>query len=147
MRAMSCRFVFAALLAAAALSPAAAQESEGGHSVDVGVAKWDTMPRLRERTDSLDYSRYVGAVETMLKEQTCKLPGQSWKRFDITVPYAVLVEPDGRVERVLVSDMDCPSLETIVGMAAIERLNGKDFRLAGGDKARWHAAEMSFSLR
>ena len=49
----------------------------------------------------------VDRVETMLESGACTIRGQSAKKFDITIPYAVLVEPDGSARRVVVAETGC----------------------------------------
>ena len=120
--------------------PAAAQ------TVEVGRANWTKLPQLETGDRMLDYAPLAAEVERMLKEKQCALPGQSARRFDITIPYAVLVEPNGQISRVLVSDMQCKPLEALVGETAIALAQGAQPR-PGAQKARWYASEVNFNLQ
>ena len=133
------------ILAAAALailaSPVAAQ------TVDVGRANWNALPQLETDDGVLPMETLVTAVEDILKTKQCKLKGQSYQRFDITVPYAVLLEPDGSTNRVVVGEMNCPALETLVGRVALERAQLGHYGPTGQSKARWYAHKMNFALQ
>jgi hypothetical protein len=123
-----------------AAAPAAAQ------TVQVGSANWSHLTRLSARTDSVDYEKAVSSVEAMVKNGTCRI-GESTRTFDIAVPYAVLVEPNGTVSRILVSDTKCVPLQQLVGIAALTRVHHGDFELPAGPKARWYRSEMNFTLQ
>ncbi|HYD36898.1 MAG TPA: hypothetical protein VEA60_04755, partial [Allosphingosinicella sp.] len=118
--------IFAALLLATAGGPV---------QVDVGRADWDSMPPLKvERR--LPTADMVGQVERILLSGECSLAGQTARRFDITVPYAVLVEPDGGARRVVVAETGCAPLESYVGLVVLTMADAGDFRSSGEAKAR-----------
>ena len=108
------------------------QAKTAGESIETGMAKWDKLPALKAKPGHLPYSQLVESVEKILRRKECQLPGQSPKAFDIEVPYAVLMAPDGKVQRVLVSQMNCPALESLVGFTVLARAERGDFQ-AGGD--------------
>ena len=134
------RFLAVAALAVLA-SPAAAQ------TVDVGRANWSAMPSLNVTDADLPMDVLVTAVEDILKTKQCKLEGQSYQQFDITVPYAVLLEPDGTTSRVVVGEVNCAPIETLVGRIALERSNLGHYQPTGLSRARWHADKISFVLQ
>jgi hypothetical protein len=133
------KIMLAALLIGISV-PAAAQ------TVETGRANWTKLPKLETGNRMLDYAPLAAEVERMLKEKQCTLPGQSARRFDITIPYAVLVEPNGQISRVLVSDMQCKPLEALVGEAAIAIAQGVQPG-PGAQKALWYASEVNFNLQ
>lgn len=118
-----------------------------GQALEVGSARWETMPALRERPANLPYRRLVSMVERMLQAEQCALPGQSARSFDIEVPFAVLVGPDGSASRVVVSQMSCTPLEEMVGLIALARAERGDFRPSGGAEPRWYRGRINFTLR
>jgi hypothetical protein len=116
----------------------------GPIQVDVGRADWDRMPPLKiERR--LPTAAMVGQVEKILLDGGCKLEGQTAKQFDITVPYAVLVEPDGGARRVVVGETGCAPLESYVGLVVLTMADEGDFRSSGQATARWYASELNFT--
>ncbi|HEX8380021.1 MAG TPA: hypothetical protein VF619_05680 [Allosphingosinicella sp.] len=119
----------------------------GPLQVDVGRADWSALPPLKAVQRVLPSTDMVDKVETMLESGSCKLPGQSAKKFDITIPYAVLVEPDGKAKRVIVAETGCAELETFVGIIVTAMAREGDFRPTNEAKARWFASELNFNLQ
>lgn len=117
----------------------------GAQTVEVGRADWSALPRI-ENAREIPMAGLVGRVEEMLRSKACTLSGQTADRFDITVPYAILLEPDGSTKRVVVAETGCTPLETMVGEVALLRARSGHFRPARGGKARWYAHEINFTL-
>lgn len=114
--------------------------------VDVGRADWSAFPELRRTARDLPMATMVAHVETILREGRCVLAGQSANRFDITVPYLVLLEPNGSTSRVVVADIGCPALETYVGSVVIALAREGDFPPTGERRARWYGSNFNFNL-
>jgi hypothetical protein len=115
--------------------------------VDVGRADWNAMPPLKAERRDLPTLEMVGRVQEMLASGECRLAGQTQHRFDLTVPYAVLVEPDGRPRRVVVAESGCSALETYVGRIVLAMADARDFKPTGERTARWFASAVNFTLR
>jgi len=115
--------------------------------VDVGRADWSAMPPLRAERRDLPTLEMLGQVQEMLASGECRLEGQTSHRFELTVPYAVLVEPDGRARRVVVAESGCSALETYVGRIVLAMAGARDFKPTGERTARWFASAVNFSLR
>ena len=114
--------------------------------VDVGRANWGAFPELRRDARELPVAAMVGTVETILRERQCELSGQEASRFNITVPYLVLLEPNGTARRIVVADIGCPALETYVGSLVTALAHEGDFRPTGEGRARWYASNFNFNL-
>jgi hypothetical protein len=119
----------------------------GPLQVDVGRANWAALPPLNKVERVMPSPEMVDRVETMLESGACTIRGQSAKRFDITIPYAVLVEPDGSSRRVVVAETGCAELETYVGVIVSAMAGAGDFRPTREAKARWFASELNFNLQ
>jgi hypothetical protein len=132
--------LLAAVLAMSAV-PATAQ------SIDVGHANWDKFPRLKTADRRLPYDLLVGKVEQMLASDQCQLQGQSPRKFDIVVPYAVLLDEQGRASRIVVNDLGCPPLETMVGTLVADMSRLGDFTGGAPEKPRWYASVINFTLQ
>ena len=115
--------------------------------VDVGRADWSALPPLKATRRPLPTRDMVDRVQRMIETESCKLPGQKAKRFDITIPYAVLVSPDGKASRAVVAETGCAELETFVGIIVAAMAREGDFRPTRETKARWFASELNFSLQ
>lgn len=119
----------------------------GPLQVDVGRANWAALPPLDTAERVMPSPEMVDRVETMLESGACTIRGQSAKKFDITIPYAVLVEPDGSASRVVVAETGCAELETYVGVIVSAMAGAGDFRPTREAKARWFASELNFNLQ
>lgn len=115
--------------------------------VDVGSANWSAFPALKAKERPLPTRDMVDRVETMLESGRCKIAGQSARRFNITIPYAVLVEPDGQARRAVIGQTGCAELETLVGTIVAAMAREGDFRPTREAKARWFASELTFDLQ
>ncbi|HEY0627658.1 MAG TPA: hypothetical protein VGD10_13145 [Allosphingosinicella sp.] len=116
-------------------------------TIEVGRAQWDRFPSLEKRGRELPVSTMVGLVEEMLASKQCELEGQSAKRFDITVPYAVMLGPDGYAQRIVVADVGCAPLETMIGQAVYGLSSSGNFSKSGAKTGRWYVDEVSLILQ
>jgi hypothetical protein len=121
-------------------------EAGEGQAIQAGSAKWETLPPLKERPAHLPYSRLIPTVEEMLRKGECQMPGQTPKSFDIVVPFAVLVEPDGKATRVLIPEETCAPVGTLVGLVALSRARRGDFLPTNEPKARWYSSSINFTV-
>jgi hypothetical protein len=115
--------------------------------VDVGQIKLASLPTMARAERNLPTAQMVGEVERILGPGGCKLPGQSSRSFDIDIPYAALVEPDGSVSRVVVGELGCSQLESYAGLVVLELARLGDFRKNAPAKARWYGDKLNFNLR
>jgi hypothetical protein len=114
--------------------------------VDVGRVNLATLPKLRQAGRDLPTPVMVGDVEAMLETGQCSLPGQSSARFDIDIPYAVLVQPDGSATRVVVGELGCEKLESYAGLIVLKLAGMGDFAATGEKRARWYGSKLNFNL-
>ena len=131
-----------ALIAAAALAGNAPEVK-----VDVGQIDAKRLPALIAVNRPLPTPTMVGNVAKMLTSGKCRFTGQTARSFDITVPYAVLVEPDGNSRHVVVQETGCQALEGYVGLLVLQMARHGDFAKSAGPEARWYASELNFNLR
>ena len=129
-----------------ALLALAAFASTPAIQVDVGRANWSAFPEPRRAERELPVAAMVAEVETILRERQCEIPGQSADQFNITIPYLVLLEPNGSASRVVVADFGCPPLETYVGLLVGALARDGTFRPTGDSRARWYGSNFNFNL-
>ena len=122
-------------------SPASAQ------SVDVGNANWSKLPAVTAKPSRIDTAQLATAVETILSTKQCTLRDQSSRHFDISVPYAVQFDPQGKVSRILVGSMDCTPLEQLVGYVVLARSDAGDYTAGNAGPDRWYASAVNINLR
>jgi hypothetical protein len=135
------KLFLAAIAAFLVQAPASAQ------SIEVGTANWAKFPEAKTGARHINDEQMVIEAAKILKEGQCDLGRQQRaEHFDITVPYAVLVQPSGTVIRVLVSDMHCRPIEMLAGAAVRLRWLEGDFLPTGEAKARWYAGSLNFTM-
>lgn len=115
--------------------------------IDAAEADWAGFPRLERAARPLPTAAMVTQVERILRSGGCRLVGQSPNRFSIDVPFAVLLDPDAQVLRVIVRDMNCAPLEGYVGQIVLELARQGDFRSTAADAPIWYGDSLSFTLR
>lgn len=114
--------------------------------IDVGQAQWTTFPELTPEPRNLPTGAMLTRVESILKDRECEMRGQTHRRFDITVPWLVQVEPDGRLSRLVVADMGCRPLEVYVATLVVALAQRGDIRPAPSPEPRIYASDFNFNL-
>jgi hypothetical protein len=124
---------------AAVAVPAAAQK------VSTGTTQWDQLPPAKIGIDDTDYSRLVRWATQELQKPECRSNGMRPNRFDIDEPYAVLVAPDGSVTRIIVKEMGCPGLNTVIGSTLADMAKRGKFHATGEATPLWYGGRLSFA--
>jgi hypothetical protein len=127
------------LALAAAAVPAAAQK------VTTGTADWDTFPAVKIGSDDIDYSRLVRWTTQELQKPECRAKGMRATRFDVDEPYAVLVAPNGTVSHIVVREMGCPGLNTVIGSTLADMAKRGKFHPTGEAAPAWYAGRLSYA--
>jgi hypothetical protein len=84
-------------------------------------------------------------TEQILASGECKLPGMRPDKFDIDRPYAVLVEPSGAVQRIIVGETGCAGLNTMLGSTVHRWAQRGQFRPTGEKEPRWYVGRIAFA--
>ena len=113
--------------------------------VDVGRFNSKDFPNLTTLERRMPHGDMVARVEQILAKRTCRLKGQTKTDFDITVPYAALMEDGGTLKRVVVKEIGCAPIETLIGQIVAARAARGDFPVKQGEGERWYASEVSFT--
>jgi hypothetical protein len=124
------------ILAAAALS---------GVSVDAGRFDQSQFPNATRVERRLPDAELTRQIDNILASGQCRLQGQTRTHYDILVPYAVLMQPSGEAVRVVVKDIGCAPIETLVGQVATELSRVGDFRPTHQEGEHWYVSEAHFS--
>lgn len=117
-----------------ALAVAALLVSSAAHAqpVDVGTGDWARFPVARQTGQSQIGPAVADAVQTLGRSGTCRVPGLGPRRVNISVPFTLRFERSQQVERIVVRDVGCPELETLVGRV-LQRLAAQgEFVATGG---------------
>jgi hypothetical protein len=127
------------LLSLLALSAAA--------SAPVEVGKFDQtqFPNAKKVERRIPQAELVRRVDKIMAAKQCAIPGQVKDNYNIVVPYAVLMEPDGQASKIVVKDTGCEPIEILVGQVANELVRAGDFRKNRNDVERWYVSEVYFA--
>lgn len=114
--------------------------------VPIFVGRFDPadFPNAQKVERRLPHAEMNHRVEQMLANE-CKLPGQTKTKFNITIPYAVLLDNSGQAKKVVVKDISCPSMEKLVGQIGSQLATHGDFKVAHSEGERWYVSDVYFS--
>ncbi len=111
------------------------------------VGKFDPadFPDAQKIERRMPHADLNNRIEKILSEKRCTIEGQTKTRFDIVVPYAVLMDASGKPERVVVKDLGCAPIERLVGEIGSELANAGDFKAARSGTRSWYVSEAYFT--
>ena len=130
-------FLAAALLLVAL--PASAQ------TVEVAEGKWSNLPYAKERGLGSISSTAVARIHEVIASGDCQVEGQSRRKLDMTVPFALLFSPEGDLQKVVLQRIGCPEVEGILGGTVLELVKLGKYAPTGENSAGWYRSEISFS--
>jgi hypothetical protein len=133
-----------AALLLSVLQPAAAPAV----NVDVDVGRFDPadFPELIRLDRRMPEDEMHRRVEAMIADGRCRLEGATARRFNIVVPFAILMKPDGTPQEVVVHEAGCEALETLVGQILLAQLRRGDYRPQHRQGERWYVSELGFAM-
>jgi hypothetical protein len=131
------RLIALALLVSSASAPAT--------TVEVATGDWSGLPELRTRGSDTISARAVARIHEIVATGECSLPGQSKRKLDLTVPFAVQFQPNGTVERIIIPRMNCAPVESIMGRVLLDLVAAGEYRATGENLQGWYRSEISFS--
>ena len=132
------------LLAAAALllgsAPAAAT------IIESGTGDWSGIPMMRAQVGVGLDGDAVGAIDALLARRECAIAGQRRGNIDMRVPFIVLFNASGAVDRLVVQRLDCPRAEGVLAGEVLRMIERGAFAPEGGRREGWFRGEVSFSF-
>lgn len=112
--------------------------------VEVGVTDWDKLPPAS--VGYFDYHTLSDWSEQVMGSAKCRAAGYNPERFKVDQPYAVLLEPNGKVDRIVIAESKCPGLDYIVGLALQALSEARKFNATGASKPRWYGGRIRFEV-
>lgn len=131
------RFLALALLLGS--FPAAAQ------TVEVAEGKWNNLPYAKERGLGSISSNAVARIHEVIASGDCEVPGQSKRKLDMTVPFALQFSPEGALQKIILQKIGCAEIEGILGGTVLELVKLGKYAPTGENSAGWYRSEISFS--
>lgn len=116
--------------------------------IDVDVGRFDPadFPELIRLNRRMPENEMHRRVEAMVADGRCTLEGATERRFNIVVPFAILMQADGTPDTVVVHEAGCEALEILVGEIVLAQLRRGDFRPQHEEGERWYVSEIGFAM-
>ena len=128
------------------VQPSASPPSRLTVEVDVGLFEPEDFPEMVRLERYMPHGDMVARVERMIADGRCTIAGATESRFNIVVPYAILMEPDGTPNSVVVRESGCAVLETLVGQIVLAQLERGDYVPSHEEGDRWYVSEVAFAM-
>lgn len=126
-----------AILATAATSVQAQQ-------VDVGTGDWSNLPRARVVGNANVGQAVAAEVERIGRDRSCQVAGLGPRRVDIAIPFVLEIDSSQQVQRIVVKDIGCPELETLLGRV-VQRLASIG-EYSGTEGPGWYRSVLELSV-
>lgn len=124
---------------------AAAASPAGAPTVRIATAAWDEFPQVRVSETNIDYSRLSRWAEEVLATPECRAAKWRPEKFDIDARYAVLVDAGGAVREIVIKDMGCPGLNTLVASTVHEWAQKGKIPVGRPASATWFGGRLAFA--
>lgn len=107
--------------------------------------RWDALPSVKMKSTELNVNLLNDWAEKILRSGECSLPGMRPEKFDIDQPYAVLVEPSGNVQKIVVGETGCAGLNSLLGTTVARWAEEGRYRPTGVSEPRWYVGRIAFA--
>ena len=116
-------------------------------TIPVEVGRFDpaNFPHAKMIDRRMPDADLVRRVDVIMANKECAFSGQTKDSYDIVAPYAVLISTGGAASRIVVKDLGCPAIETLVGQVVNELVKAGDFRPDPFGGERWYVSEIGFA--
>jgi hypothetical protein len=123
------------------LAPVAAASAT---KVEVADGNWSYLPLMKQRgSDNLNNDA-LARINEIVHEGSCTLPGQQGPHYDVKLSFAAHFAPDGSLDRLVMSRLNCPEIEGLLGGALLEMIKAGDYKPTGQNPEGWYRGELSF---
>jgi hypothetical protein len=111
------------------------------------VGRFDpsSFPNAAKAARVLPQAELNRTVQHVLAKRQCRISGQTKDRFNIAVRYAVLLDSAGQATKVVVEEMACEPIETMVGQIVLRMSKAGDFKSRPATGVQWYLGEVSFA--
>ena len=116
-------------------------------NIDIGRANWSSYQRLEIDRLDLPNTDLIEQVQRLMRDGSCQMEGQEWRRFDFDVNYAVQLDSAGNATRIVVEDIGCRPVELLVGHVAARIVRDGHVRVSPPAAPRYYANRINFNIR
>ena len=128
----------AALLLAAA--PAAAQ------TIETASGDWSNIPEMRQQVNAPVDANAVAAISEMIDRGECVIAGQRRHNLDVNMPFLVLFNASGSVDRLVIQPLGCARAEGLLAGAVLRLVQRGGFTPTGQRREGWFRGEVGFTI-
>jgi hypothetical protein len=112
--------------------------------VEVADGDWSYLPLMKQRRLDHLNDDALARINEIVHSRQCTFPDQHDVTYDVTVTFAAHFAADGTVDRLVMSRLNCPEVEGLVGGVLLEMIKGGDYRPNGSNQDGWYRGEFSF---
>lgn len=116
-------------------------------SVEVAGGDWTNVPAIEAAGEHRISNEILDRMHELAAQGVCEVPGMRRNRINLTIPFVLRFTEQGGIERVVVRNMGCPQLETLLGGVVLELARAGEYRPTGENLERWYRSELSFVSR
>lgn len=129
-----------ALLLAALSMPALAV------TVETANGDWSNLPKLSQRGYNHLTEKMQAKLFEIAQSQHCPSFQLKQGRLDFNLTFATQYGTDGKLQRIVLPQLNCAEAEGIVGGAVLEMMQGGDYAPDGKSPAGWYKGGLVFSF-
>jgi hypothetical protein len=134
------RHLLAASLLLAAAVPAAAQ------TVETATGDWSAIPEMRRQNGASIEVDAIAAISEAMERGECVISGQRRRNVDVNMPFLVLFNANGAVDRLVIQPLGCPRAEGLFAGAVLRMVQRGAFTPTGQRRHGWFRGEIGFAI-
>jgi hypothetical protein len=116
-------------------------------SIEVASGNWSEIPEIRTKSQPMLSPATAARVDEIAKQGKCSVPGVTRRYVDLTVPFVVEFMPDGGVQRIVLTKLGCPELESVLGGVLANWVASGRYVATGENQLGWYRGELKIALR
>ncbi len=125
----------------------AAAGTANAQSVEIGTGDWSSVPVIQPRGKVRMTEEIVERLHKVAAETKCNVSGFTARRIDLAVPFVIQFTPEGGIGRIVLRNMRCPQLESVLGGVLLQMAEAGEYRPTGENPERWYRSELTFLSR
>lgn len=112
--------------------------------VEVADGNWSFLPLMKQRGSDHLNNDALARINEIVHARQCTFPGQQGPHYDVTLSFAAHFTSDGTLDRLVMQRLNCPEVESLLGGALLEMIEGGDYKATGANPDGWYRGELSF---
>ena len=119
------KHLLAASLLLAAAVPAAAQ------TVETATGDWSAIPEMRRQNGASIETNAIMAISEAMERDNCVISGQHRRNVDMNMPFLVLFNASGSIDRLVIQPLGCARAEGLFAGAVLRMVQRGAFTPIG----------------